>query len=191
MIKVPDIITEFILGSLVIILAFTCMKQCGHQPETHTEYTRHTVYIHDTVTHTLPPAATQVKHIIYTHDTLYKTLTVSQLDTLATRFYNRVVAERQYADSNIRLNIIDTISQNTVQGSHIDYTLLKPTEVINHTTVLQKGTPFKYGLGLVLVVGSKPDAMVQGWYGVKKRQYINLGYMPAHHALSVGYGWCW
>jgi len=142
-----------------------------------------TVYIHDTVTYTIP-----VKHLV--PDTVLQAYPVYQVvDTAA--ILHDYFAKRFYADtltdSLVSCVILDTVYQNRLLSRAFTYRLLKPQTV--HITTITPVTPepelrMYLGAGGSMSNSGKPGLSIEGLV-TRNKIGIGVGYDLLNKSTSV------
>ena len=131
-----NINTYLIVGGIVVLTFLSLGFWGGYKAYHHWHpcpaITHDTTIVHDTVTHTITK-----DHYIVSTDTVIHTDTIlKDIDTVAILhdYYDKHVYNRHWADTNVAVNIIDTISMNRSIGNIFTYKLLRPQTVIVNTT---------------------------------------------------------
>lgn len=130
-----------------------------------------TTYVYDTIWKTINK---DIHHYHYSVDTLYdidSIFIVEPIDTMAIlKDYFRVYAvTREWNDSTIEINILDTITQNKIKGSALKYKYLKPTTIIKNNNINN-----------YINLNIESDAYIN-YYS------INADYIGDHYSIGVGY----
>lgn len=116
------------------------------------------------------------------HDTTVRELTTVEKDSVIQDYFNSHVYSFTQRDSNIYLNIVDTISENRVTGRSLEYKLLRPVTVL---ALKQKN---KLYLGMYV---SNLDGTVAFAPSVSfsHNNLLLTGYYHSNNTFGVGVGY--
>lgn len=180
----------FILFGLTIFLMFTCfVSGCNYYKKRFVcpdpSIITNTVLIHDTIIHEIT-----ANHYIQNTDTIIYTDTVfREVDTamILKDYFAIHVYNRHWEDTLIKVDLKDTVTQNTFLGNKFKYEILRPQTIIN-TTVDNSVHYNKYlYVGLDIPFKNSENASIDVLFAFQKG-YLGAGYLPLVKGFSLKTG---
>jgi len=137
-----------------------------------------TIHQYDTITYTIE---NDIHHYHEVLDTIFLPIEISNnIDTnqIITNYFSTYVYDREFKDTNILVNITDSISQNEIHNEKFEYKILKPMT----TTVINKNVANK-DYNNIYVGATFPQYQNKEYFKVNllyshKKGYFNFGYRP-------------
>lgn len=173
-----------------LIIGFFGFKSCSEPNKINTTDTITTIKI-DTlrITNTI----TQKGKLIYQKDTLF--LPQEPFDTLKAidSYFTMRIQEYNYQDSNLTLNILDTLYKNIIVGRGLNYkyNCLQKTITSKIVDTVYIKNKIKFGLGLAASVGiNKQINTLSPMVGIgMNRCNISLGYDIRSNSVLTNFVW--
>jgi hypothetical protein len=185
-----EVKVNFIVLLVGLVIGFIGFKSCSEQNKINTTDTITTIKI-DTLR--IENTITQKGKLIYQKDTLF--LPAEPFDTLKVidSYYTMRIQEYQYQDTNLTLNILDTLYKNIIVGRGLNYkyNCLQKTITTTIKDTIYIKNKMKFGLGLAASVRiNKQINTLSPMVGIgMNRCNISLGYDLQSKSVLTNFVW--
>lgn len=138
--------STLLLSSLMFMLVLGIFTGWMGHKTTHICQTSQTdtVYVYDTVIRTIPKTMFKFRYLsvpeLILDTVILKETTPVDTATILKDYFAKVEFLRTFEDSNLKLTLTDTVTQNKIIGGGMQYQLLQPqTVVVNQPAPTEKG----------------------------------------------------
>lgn len=176
--------TITILAIVALVYALFGNKKVKGNTSVHTTDTTITItHSHDTICYLMA----ENKFYNITKTTVIPPST--KIDTLAILqdYYTQKIGKNNYTDTNVSIDITDTLYRNSVKGRAIAYKLLRPNTIITKTitnnttnTILKANNGFFVGAGFMPNMGLYPTVSY-----VRNRWQLGSGLIFSNNQLNT------
>lgn len=177
----PSFLYQTLIHALVVVLALGLWKSCQKNNEKCDKYEIHPVSIEykvDSIPYEVTLKAPEKPDIII------EVPVPQDVDTskILEQYYAKHVYTRSYEDTNIKVTLKDTVSQNKLSQANLTYQLMKPTQIIINNEVVLKPVN-KYFIGATLRTDT--SLSINAYMLTKKEILIGAGYDPLSNVISA------
>lgn len=137
--------------------------------------TSDTIYVHDTVKHTI---INKVPYYIQKLDTVFSpsdTVFITD-DSVEIKFYSTYQYTRTFEDSTIKAVLEDRVTQNKPSVNSFDYTIKRPMQVIQNIDKSVNYSRYVYVSGTLAYPDPKYSSV--GVIYASQRTILGVGYIP-------------
>ena len=148
-----------------------------------------TKVFHDTAWVKVPPIRLKGKVV-----TVKDTTILNHTDTILAdnNYFKTFIYYKSVNDTNVDINLIDTVSRNSIIGTNLEYKILRPTlvQTINTVNTIQrnklliglqlKGSATSFGAVPTLIWVTKRDQEISGGYDVINKEIFAGAYLKIH-----------
>lgn len=176
---------------LILVVVILLMKFCGTGnkscPELEPKTVTVTTLVHDTIVHRINvPVPSPADVVFIEAPAIVDTAVILQA------YYNEIYYQDNYCDSVIDLYISEGISQNKVAYRDIAYQILRPTQIINTTTITPPAEQSVKVLAGFMIGGTKQELTSispQIELITKRDNAYMIGYNLSSKSVELGLKW--